>query len=120
MSLRRSFALVLALGAGSVTLAEAQAPAAVASQAPGCCAKAEAPKQMMDCPMMRHDDGSRAAEARLDSLVTVMHQSKGEKKVAVMEKVLDELLAQRSAMHQHMMEMMKQHQGDAPAPEHRH
>lgn len=52
-----------------------------------------------------------ADQARLDSLVTLMHQSKGDKKVAAMEKLLDELLAHRAAMMEHMMHMQHMMQG---------
>jgi hypothetical protein len=55
-----------------------------------------------------------AEQARLDSLVTAMHQSKGDRKVAAMEKVIDELLAQRRAMADHMRYMME-HRPGAPA-----
>jgi hypothetical protein len=79
------------------------------------------PGMKMDMPMPSATD-----EARLDSLVTQMHQSKGDKKMAAMEKVLDELLAHRAAMREHMRHMMEGMDGmkgmdsNAPSPEHQH
>jgi hypothetical protein len=49
---------------------------------------------------------SAADIARLDSLVTAMHQTKGDRKLSAMEKVIDELLGQRKLMQDHMKEMM--------------
>jgi hypothetical protein len=57
---------------------------------------------------------SAADQHRLDSLVTAMHQSKGDRKLAAMEKVIDELLAQRRVMADHMRHMME-HGPGAPA-----
>ncbi len=57
---------------------------------------------MGDMPMP-----SAADNARLDSLVTAMHQSRGDKKLAAMEKVIDELLAHRMMMQDHMRRMMR-------------
>lgn len=48
-----------------------------------------------------------ADNARLDSLVNAMHRTKGDKKLAAMEKVIDELLAHRRMMQDHMMRMMR-------------
>lgn len=48
---------------------------------------------------------SAADNARLDSLVTTMHKAKGDRKLAAMEKVIDELLAHRRAMQEHMQKM---------------
>lgn len=61
---------------------------------------------------------SAADQARLDSLVTLMHRSKGDKKLAAMEKVLDELLAHRAAMLDHMREMQGMDGGGGMAPDH--
>lgn len=49
---------------------------------------------------------SAADNARLDSLVTAMHKTKGDKKLSAMEKVIDELLGQRRLMQDHMKQMM--------------
>jgi hypothetical protein len=57
---------------------------------------------MRDMPMP-----SAADNARLDSLVIAMHQSRGDKKLAAMEKVIDELLAHRKMMQEHMQRMMR-------------
>lgn len=127
-------------------------PAATADSA-GCCAmnpaqpRADCPMTKMGqggpMPGMQHRMGgemggmkgmggmggmtmpmpSAADQARLDSLVTVMHQSKGDKKVAAMEKVLNELLAHRAAMMEHMQHMQHMMQGmdsAAPSGEHQH
>jgi len=48
---------------------------------------------------------SAADNARLDSLVTAMHKTKGDKKLSAMEKVIDELLGQRKLMQEHMRKM---------------
>jgi len=50
---------------------------------------------------------SAADNARLDSLVTAMHLTRGDKKLGAMEKVIDELLAQRKVMHDHMKVMLE-------------
>jgi hypothetical protein len=56
----------------------------------------------MDMPMM-HD----SADARLDSLVTAMNAAKGDRKVKAMAEVINELVAQRKAMREHMRTMMR-------------
>jgi hypothetical protein len=48
---------------------------------------------------------------RLDSLVTRMNQVSGNKKVAAMADVINELVAQRRAMQQHMHKMMERRGG---------
>lgn len=64
-----------------------------------------------------------AADARLDSLVTRMHAATGSAKTGAMERVLDELIAQRKMMRAHMMQMqsmMQMHQMPGmPGREHR-
>lgn len=126
-------------------------PAPAPTDSAGCCGMKSTPAKP-DCPMMQGKGGSMsgmqhsmgggmgmggmggmggmkmpmptaAEQARLDSLVSVMHQSKGDKKLAAMEKVLDELLAHRAAMMEHMMHMQHMQQGmdsGVPAPEHQH
>jgi hypothetical protein len=47
--------------------------------------------------------------ARLDSLVDRMNRASGNAKVTVMAQVINELVAQRRAMHQHMRQMMQSH-----------
>lgn len=64
-----------------------------------------------------------AADRRLDSLVAAMHSATGAGKVAAMERVLDELLAQRAAMQRHMhhmMQMMHGNAGEGSGGEHQH
>ena len=46
------------------------------------------------------------SDARLDRLVSQMNQSTGNKKVQAMAAVINELVAQRKQMHQHMGQMM--------------
>ncbi len=126
MSLRTGLLVALALLAGSPALLAQSAPAPAAPDSAGCCQARRAAKP--DCMSgmmqgMRHMPGgmmeggmtqehrmpmpTAAEEARLDSLVSVMHQSKGDKKLAAMEKVLDQLLAHRAAMRDHMRQMME-------------
>jgi hypothetical protein len=45
--------------------------------------------------------------ARLDSLVSRMNRATGDKKVAAMAAVINELVAQRKVMHEHMRQMMQ-------------
>lgn len=114
-------------------------PAPASTDSAGCCGM-KSTQARPDCPMMKMGKGepmqgmqhrmgsgmdmemdgmkgmnmpmpTAADQARLDSLVTLMHQSKGDKKVAAMEKVLDELLTQRAAMMEHMMHMQHMMQG---------
>ena len=56
----------------------------------------------MDMPMM-HD----SADARLDSLVAAMNAAKGDRKVKAMAEVINELVAQRKLMREHMRTMMR-------------
>jgi hypothetical protein len=61
--------------------------------------------------------------ARLDTLVTRMNAATGNRKVAAMADVINELVAQRRAMQGHMHKMMDSHKGmmrmreKSPAPE---
>lgn len=59
-----------------------------------------APMRMMD-----------SMNARLDSLVGRMNRATGNKKVAAMADVINELVAQRHAMQQHMHQMMESRPG---------
>jgi hypothetical protein len=54
-----------------------------------------------------------ANNARLDSLVSAMHQARGDKKLAAMEKVIDELLAHHGMMQEHMRRRMNGGMGSA-------
>src|SRR4051794_15253465 len=59
--------------------------------------------------------------ARLDTLVSRMTRATGERKVTAMADVINELVAQRKGMQQHMRQMMEHRQGmmhdtGAPAP----
>ena len=56
---------------------------------------------MMSGGMMRD-----AGEAHLDSLVQAMNQATGNRKVQAMAAVINELVAQRRAMHEHMRQVM--------------
>jgi len=55
---------------------------------------------------MRGGMMSDSATARLDRLVQAMNQATGSKKTEAMAAVINELVAQRRAMHQHMQQMM--------------
>jgi hypothetical protein len=49
--------------------------------------------------------------ARLDTLVSRMNRATGNRKVTAMVDVINELVAQRKAMHEHMRQMMQSRQG---------
>ena len=60
--------------------------------------------------------------ARLDTLVSRMNGATGNRKVTAMADVINELVAQRKAMHEHMRQMMESRKGmmhmmGEPAPE---
>jgi hypothetical protein len=63
----------------------------------------------MNMNMQKHMQMMDSANARLDSLVRRMNQATGNAKVAAMAQVINELVAERRAMHEHMREMMKSH-----------
>jgi hypothetical protein len=113
-------ALIIALLSALPVLVRAQN--AGASPAP-CDSGGSCPRQTMGMPMPMNM-GERMGgmgmnmmmpvdDARLDSLVDAMHGAKGSKKVPAMEKVIDELLAQRKIMQQHMTHMMQMQMGGA-------
>ena len=66
---------------------------------------------MMGAQHMRMMD---SADARLDTLVTRMNRATGNAKVAAMADVINELVAQRKAMRQHMRGMMMMPEADSP------
>lgn len=120
LSLART-TLVIGLLSAVPVLARAQSPGA--SPMP-CDSGGGCRRQRMDMPMpmnMRERmDGMdmnmmmpAADEARLDSLVDAMHRATGSKKLSAMEKVIDELLAQRKTMREHMTHMMQMRMGGA-------
>ena len=49
--------------------------------------------------------------ARLDTLVSRMNRATGNRKVTAMADVLNELVAQRKVMHEHMRQMMESRKG---------
>jgi hypothetical protein len=60
--------------------------------------------------------------ARLDTLVSRMNRATGNRKVPAMAEVINELVAQRKAMHEHMRRMMESREGmmrkmHGPSPE---
>lgn len=55
-----------------------------------------------------------SANARLDSLVTRMNRTTGAAKVTAMADVINELVAQRAAMQEHMQGMMGGQEGMTP------
>jgi hypothetical protein len=67
--------------------------------------------EMMSGGMMRD-----AGEARLDSLVQAMNHATGNRKVPAMAAVINELVAERRAMHEHMRKMMGHGGGMAGPP----
>jgi hypothetical protein len=52
--------------------------------------------------------------ARLDTLVSRMNRATGSRKVTAMAEVINELVAQRQVMHQHMRRMMESRRGMMP------
>lgn len=56
-----------------------------------------------------------ASDARLDSLVQAMNHATGNKKVQAMAAVINELVEQRRAMHEHMRQVMG-HEGKTGGP----
>jgi hypothetical protein len=71
--------------------------------------------------MAEHMRAMDSLNARLDSLVIRMNRVTGNQKVKAMADVINELVAQRKAMHEHMREMMqsrraRMHRMGAPAP----
>jgi hypothetical protein len=52
--------------------------------------------------------------ARLDTLVSRMNRATGDRKVAAMAEVINELVAQRKAMHGHMRRMTEFRKGKKP------
>jgi hypothetical protein len=77
------------------------APAASAQQ-PGDSMRRRAETGMAQMTMMRD-----STDARLDSLVRAMNSATGDRKVQAMANVINELVAERKMMHQHMGEMME-------------
>lgn len=78
-----------------------------------------ATEPMMDCEAMMKKHGEMQAknkemDARLDQLVAAMNQAEGQAKIDRTAAVVNELVAQRSQMRDHMagmMPMMMQHMG---------
>lgn len=79
---------------------------------------------MMRMPAMaqQHMRAMDSMTARLDTLVSRMNQATGNRKMAAMADVINELVTQRKAMQSHMREMMQSRPGmrmpmmQAPAP----
>ena len=59
-----------------------------------------------DSAVMRMRQMRDSTDARLDSLVRAMNSTTGDRKVQAMASVINELVAERRMMHQHMREMM--------------
>lgn len=114
MRTMRIAAAVLALALGAQMLF-AQQP----KQGPGRPADSVVARSGMAQQQMRMMD---SLNARLDTLVGRMNRATGNRKVAAMADVINELVAQRKAMHEHMREMMQSGRGmmmdmmGAPAP----
>jgi hypothetical protein len=60
---------------------------------------------------MRHMTAMDSMNARLDTLVGRMNRTKGNAKVTAMAHVINELVAQRKAMQEHMRQMMRSRSG---------
>ena len=88
----------LALSA-QVSAAQQPGPPQPPDQRPGTPGMA-AQMQMMD-----------SLNARLDTLLSRMNRATGNRKVAAMADVINELVAQRKMMQQHMRQMMESRQG---------
>jgi hypothetical protein len=71
------------------------------AQQPGDSMRRRADTGMEHMRMMRD-----STDARLDSLVRAMNSASGDRKVQAMANVINELVAERKMMHQHMREMM--------------
>lgn len=76
-------------------------------------APAASAQQPRDSMRVRTDSGMAhmrlmrdSTDARLDSLVRAMNSASGDRKVQAMATVINELVAERKLMHQHMREMM--------------
>jgi hypothetical protein len=81
-------------------------------------APAASAQQPRDSMRVRSDSGMArmrmmrdSTDARLDSLVRAMNSASGDRKVQAMATVINELVAERKMMHQHMREMMMGHGG---------
>ena len=73
---------------------------------------ARRPGAMTDtAAMAEHMRMMDSLNARLDTLVKRMNGSTGNKKVTAMADVINELVAQRKAMQEHMRQMMQSRQG---------
>ena len=64
--------------------------------------------------MAAHMRAMDSLDARLDTLVARMNRTTGNKKVAAMAEVLNELVAQRKLMQAHMRQIMESHRGMMP------
>jgi hypothetical protein len=82
-----------------VLFAQQPGPPQQPNQRPGMSGMAEQ-RRMMD-----------SLNARLDTLVTWMNRATGNRKVTAMADVINELVAQRKAMQEHMRQMMESRQG---------
>jgi hypothetical protein len=71
--------------------------------------------------MAAHMKMMDSLNARLDTLVSRMNRATGDRKLTAMADVINELVAQRKVMHEHMRQMMESRKGmmhrrGAPAP----
>jgi hypothetical protein len=101
--------LVLSQSPFSVGAANARLVAAV--QPPQTQAPAPPPGQSHRAEMMKMHQQMmaqmKAGDAKLDQLVATMNAATGEAKIAPMAEVLNELVRQQKAMHEHMETMMQ-------------
>ena len=85
--------------------------------APAGSGQAMEPSQGADNPKMmerrqemkaEHEKMMKEMDARLDAKVAAMDAAKGEKRIDAMEDVINEMIAQRKEMREHMMKMKEQ------------
>jgi hypothetical protein len=105
----KSIFVAIAAGAVAFSLIAFAPRGAAAQQTPPPAAQPgqATPPNMADM-MKRHQQmmaEMKAADAKLDQLVTQMNAATGDAKVAAMAQVVNELVRQQKAMHEHMAQM---------------
>jgi hypothetical protein len=68
-------------------------------------------RMSMSAMALQHQRMMDSLNARLDSLVTRMNQATGDRKIAAMADVINELVAQRRGMSQQMRRMLRPRAG---------
>jgi hypothetical protein len=112
----KSMFVAIAVGAVTVSVIALAPPSAATASllaaqqtpAPARQPGQAAPPSMADM-MKRHQQmmaEMKAADEKLDQLVTQMNAATGEAKVTAMAEVVNEIVRQQKAMHEHMAHMM--------------